>query len=126
MPRQKRKRLKFNEESVNDLLQEIYNDSHNIRARIARLFTKWETKVKDGVEIAYFGDAVIKLINAEAKNQDQKIMLLRYLKEVVFADRKVQSTNVKEGEERDTEGKQNLIKMVQDELNKNKNEKQTK
>jgi hypothetical protein len=84
MPRVIRKKLKFDEESVNNLLQEIYNESYNIKAKITRLYTKWELKVKEGGEIQAIGDAIIKLIAAEAKNQDQKIMLLKYLKEVVF------------------------------------------
>jgi len=82
--RPKRKKLEFTEESVNMLLQEIYDESHNIKAKITRLFTKWETKVKEEGNIAAIGDQIVKLIAAEAKNQDQKIMLLRYLKEVVF------------------------------------------
>lgn len=88
MPRKPRKRLKFDEESVNDLLQEIYDDSHNIKAKINRLFAKWEMKVKDEGNIAALGEQIVKLIAAEAKNQDQKIMILKYLKEVVFADKK--------------------------------------
>ena len=84
MPRQKRKKLEFTEDSVNKLLQEIYDDSHNQKAKITRLFTKWEQKVKEGGEIQAIGDQIVKLIAAEAKNQDQKIMILRYLKEVVF------------------------------------------
>jgi len=84
MARPKRKKLEFTEESVNMLLQEIYDESHNIKAKITRLFTKWETKVKESGEVQAIGDQIVKLIAAEAKNQDQKIMLLRYLKEVVF------------------------------------------
>jgi len=84
MPRPQRRKLKFDEESVNKLLQEIYDESHNQKAKITRLFTKWELKVKEGGEIAAIGDQIVKLIAAEAKNQDQKIMLLKYLKEVVF------------------------------------------
>jgi len=82
--RPKRKKLEFTEDSVNKLLQEIYEDSHNQKAKITRLFTKWETKVKENGEVAAIGDQIVKLIAAEAKNVDQKIMLLRYLKEVVF------------------------------------------
>lgn len=92
MPRPKRKQLKFDEESVNKLLQEIYDESHNQKAKITRLFTKWETKVKESGEVAAIGDQIVKLIAAEAKNQDQKIVLLRYLKEVVF-DNKGGSNN---------------------------------
>ena len=84
MARPTRKKLTFDEESVNKLLQEIYDESFNIKAKIARLFSKWEVKIKDNAEIAVIGDQIVKLIAAEAKNQDQKIMLLKYLKEVVF------------------------------------------
>ena len=84
MARPKRKKLDFTEESVNKLLQEIYEDSHNQKAKITRLYNKWETKVKENGEVAAIGDQIVKLIAAEAKNVDQKIMILRYLKEVVF------------------------------------------
>lgn len=117
MPRPKRKKIKFDEQSVNDLLQEIYDDSHNIRAQIKRLFTKWETKVKEGGEIAALGDQIVKLIAAEAKNQDQKIMLLRYLKEVVFA----KNTGVQAGsdeKEVTADDRNQLIDMVHKELEK--------
>ena len=84
MPRPKRKKLEFSEDSVNQLLQEIYDETHNIKAEITRLYNKWETKVKEPGEIHAFGAEIIKLIAARAKNQDQKIMVLKYLKEVVF------------------------------------------
>jgi len=82
-----RKKIKFDEDSVNKLLQEIYNDTCITKAKITRLFTKWELKIKETGEIAAIGDQIVKLIAAEAKNQDQKIMLLKFLKEVVFEDK---------------------------------------
>lgn len=123
MPRPTRKKLKFDENSVNMLLQEIYDESFNIKAKIARLFTKWENKVKEGGEIAAIGDQIVKLIAAEAKNQDQKIMLLRYLKEVVF-ENKTNSGNGEgnsSSEEKGTttsERRNELLAMVQTELEK--------
>lgn len=36
MPRPTRKKLSFDEDSVNKLLQEIYDESHNIKAKIGR------------------------------------------------------------------------------------------
>ena len=87
MARPKRKRIQFTEESVNNLFQEIYEENHNIKAQITRLFTKWETRIKEDGNIAAIGDQVVKLIAAMAKNQDQKIMILKYLKEVVFNDK---------------------------------------
>ena len=87
MPRPKRKKIKFTEESVNNLFQEIYDENHNLKAQITRLFTKWVTRIKEDGNIAAIGDQVIKVIAAQAKNQDQKIMILKYLKEVVFNEK---------------------------------------
>lgn len=121
MARPQRKKLKFDEDSVNKLLQEIYDDTHNIRAKITRLFTKWEQKVKEGGEISAIGDQIVKLIAAEAKNQDQKIMLLKYLKEVVFKDKtNTDSTENNESKELSSERKNELMAMVREGL-KSKN-----
>ena len=113
MPRKPRHKFKFDEESVNKLLQEIYDDSRNLKAKITRLFTKWEQQAQEGGEIAAIGDQIVKLIAQEAKNQDQKIMLLKYLKEVVFNDRKEGDESKKEIES----GKRNeLIEMVREQI----------
>lgn len=113
MPRPKKKKIRFDEDSVNNLLQEIYDDSHNIRAQIKRLYTKWETKVKEGGEIQALGDSIVKLIAAEAKNQDQKIMLLKYLKEVVFAKSTGTQLDGEEEKKITTEKRNELIHMVE-------------
>jgi hypothetical protein len=123
MPRPTRKKLKFNEESVNDLLQEIYNDSHNLKAKLTRLFTKWETKAKEGGEIAAIGDQIVKIINAEAKNQDQKIMLLKYLKEVVFDKNKPSSNDSEQGKDVSSTSRNELIHMVEEHSNNSKDKK---
>lgn len=117
MARPKRKKLKFDEDSVNELLQEIYVDSHNIKAKIARLFTKWEAKIKDGGEIQALGETIAKLIIAEAKTIDQKLVLLRYLKEVVFA--KNTNSEVEQSKEKvSSEERNKLIKQVTMEVHK--------
>ena len=124
MPRPPRRQLKFDEDSVNKLLQEIYDESHNIKAKISRLFTKWEVKVKESGEVAAIGDQIVKLIAAEAKNQDQKIMLLRYLKEVVFdkggnGSGNNTNNNVKEESGNvSTDRRNELLNFVADELEK--------
>ena len=120
MPRPIRKKLKFDEDSVNKLLQEIYDESCNIKAKIVRLFSKWEINTKTSGEIAALGDSIVKLIMAEAKNQDQKIMLLKYLKEVVFENKSNNGGN-KQQEDTGTitpERRNELMQMVQDEMNK--------
>ena len=116
MPRPQRKKLKFDEQSVNNLLQEIYNDSHNIKAKINRLFLKWEKLAKSEGEIAALGDQIVKLIIAESKNQDQKITLLKYLKEVVFDREKKAAKDSEEDKAVTPERRQDLIRMVEQEL----------
>jgi hypothetical protein len=118
MPRPTRKKLKFDETSVNNLLQEIYDDSHNQKAKIARLFSKWEIKIKENSEVAAIGDQIVKLIAAEAKNVDQKIMILKYLKEVVFEENKPGNNTSKSDDEKNlsAERKNELLKMVEDGL----------
>lgn len=127
MPRPKRRQLKFDEDSVNKLLQEIYDESHNIKAKIARLFTKWETKVKENGDVAAIGDQIVKLIAAEAKNQDQKIMLLRYLKEVVFENKdggKIEVTDrVNEKGSVTTDRRNELLSFVAQEVERKQIEK---
>lgn len=113
MPRPKRRKIEFNEESVNELFQEIYNDNFNIRAQIRRLFSKWEQKVKEGGEIQAIGDQIVKLIGAEAKNQDQKIMLLKYLKEVVFNKDNNNSSKNENESEVSSDRRNELINMVE-------------
>ena len=120
MPRPKRRKLKFDEDSVNELLQEIYDESYSIRSQIKNLFRKWESKVKDGGEITAMGDQIIKLISAEAKNQDQKIMLLKYLKEVVYQNNKNISNKSDDDEVLDSKKRNELLNMVNEELKKNK------
>ena len=85
--RPKRKKIKFTEDSVNDLLQEIYNDTHIIRTRIVRILTKWEAKIKENGEIAAMGDQIIKLISEEGKSQDKKIALLKILRDIVYTNK---------------------------------------
>jgi len=116
--RPKRKKIKFTEDSVNELLQEIYNDTHIIRTRIVRILTKWEAKIKENGEIAAMGDQIIKLISEEGKSQDKKIALLKILREIVYTNK----DNTKSPDENDKEisdsRRDELYDMVENAINK--------
>lgn len=88
MPRKRRKKIQFTTDSVNEYMQEIYDDSFKLNSKINILFTKWEAKVKEGGDVAAMGDQIVKLIAAMAKNQEQKISILKILKDIVFVDSK--------------------------------------
>lgn len=125
MPRPTRKKLKFDEESVNSLLQECYDDTFNIRSEIRALFNKWNVKVKDANEIQALGDQIIKLINAQSKNQDQKLTLLKYLKDVVYADKtiKQETSNTKSNEDEQAPLSRNqIVEMARQEIEKKESE----
>jgi hypothetical protein len=103
MPRKKRQKIKFTEESVNDYMQEIYDESFKLNSKINMLFAKWEAKVKEGGEIAAMGDTIVKVITAMAKNQEQKIAILKILKDIVFVDSKVEGGSNKDEKINQTE-----------------------
>jgi hypothetical protein len=84
MPRPKRITVKFTEDGVNELYQEIYNDSHNYKAQITAILARWTPFVKDEGNIAAMGKEIVALMNQLAKTNDQKIVLLKILKEIVF------------------------------------------
>ena len=120
MPRRPRMKLKFDEASVNLLLQEIYDDNHNLRAKLTALINKWEVKIKDEGHIAALGDQIVKLFNTQVKNQDQKIILLRYLKEVVYRDKNDGDESSIKPNQITSDGREELIRQVQESILKEK------
>lgn len=119
--RPQRKKLKFTEESVNELMQEIYNDSHVIRARITRLYNKWEAKANEGGEVAAIGDQIVKLIVEEGKTQDKKINLLKILREIVFKDMKKTDTSSENNDEITDNRRTELYDIIEQSINKKYN-----
>jgi len=83
--RPRKLQLNFDRDSINKLLQECYRDSHSYKSTINQLFTKWEKEAQEGPDIAAIGDSIIKALQLHLKNQDQKLLILKYLKDVVFA-----------------------------------------
>ncbi len=93
MPRPQRKRIEINADSVKDLMQETYNDAHQIKSTIIGLFNVWNAKVKEQHDIAGIGKEIIGLVNSLARNQDQKIMLLKVLSDIVFKSDKANNAS---------------------------------
>jgi len=122
MARIKRKTVELNEDSLKNLIQEVYNDSHQIRSTIVALFNNWNAKVKEQGEIAATGKEIVNLINALARNQDQKINLIKVLNDIVFVktdkkggedSKKSASTANGEGDLSE-EAKASLRKMIEE------------
>jgi len=115
MARIKRKQIEINEESVKSLMQETYNDAHQIRSTIIALFNNWNSKVKEQGEIAATGKEIVALINALARNQDQKITLMKVLSDIVFKDNKG-GNNQSKSQTTKTDGAETLSDDAKDKL----------
>jgi len=120
MPRPQKKKIKFTEESVNELFQEYYNDTLTVRSEIKALFAKWNKFVNEGGEIAAIGKDITALLGIELKNQEQKLLLLKYLKEIVFNSEK-KSKDSDKNEEINHDEKSEIIRMVKQSMQKDKN-----
>lgn len=93
MARVKRKAIKFTEESLNELYQELYNDTHNYKAQVTAILARWSPLIKDEGNIAAMGKDVVNLMNAIARTNDQKIVLVKILKDIVFAKNEIGDSN---------------------------------
>lgn len=116
MARIKRKRIVVNDEnSLNDLIQEIYNDAHQIRSSIVALFNKWNHLAKEQGEIAAFGKEVVSLINSLARNQDQKIAMAKILSDILY---KKNTTSGEESKKKQTDDDNDLSETAKADLRK--------
>lgn len=121
MPRIKRKRIELNENSLQELMQETYNDAHQIRSTIVALFNNWNSKVKELGEVAATGKEIVALINALARNQDQKITLMKVLSDIIYKNNnsnqsgnQSKSTSDNDGESLSEDAKNALRKMIEE------------
>ncbi len=96
MPRIKRNRIKFTEESLNSMYQEVYNDTFNFKAKVDSLISKWSIHIKDEGNIAALGKEIVALMNQIGKTNDQKIVLLKLLKDIVYSVKNSETSNKSE------------------------------
>jgi len=118
MARIKRKQMNIDETTFKALMQETYNDAHQIRSTIIALFNNWNSKIKEQGEIAATGKEVVALINALARNQDQKLTLMKVLSDILYTKNKTgnnadQSKNTSSETELSEDAKSNIIKMIE-------------
>lgn len=119
MARIKRKQIKFTEDSLNELYQELYNDTHNFKAEVRTILAKWSPFIKDEGNVAGMGKDIVNLMNAIARTNDQKIILVKILKDIVFAKKGIvdQSGNNNDNPEQITlsdDAKKELMRMADD------------
>lgn len=119
MARIKRKVMNIDETTLKALMQETYNDAHQIRSTVIALFNNWNSKIKEQGEIAATGKEVVALINALARNQDQKITLMKVLSDILYNKNKTtngsdQSKTTTAQGELSEDAKSSLRKMIEE------------
>lgn len=117
MARIKRKKMELDESTLKGLMQETYNDAHQIRSTIIALFNNWNSKIKEQGEIAATGKEVVALINALARNQDQKLTLMKVLSDILYTKNKTGNNSESKTPTSETElsedAKANILKMIE-------------
>lgn len=113
MPRPSRKKIAFTEKSLNDLYQEVYNDQINLKIKIVRLFNKWEASAKNAEDINLIAQQILKAIDCEAKVGDQKIIILKVLKDII-KDKTTILSKVAKGKSEDE--KENEVMNADDQM----------
>lgn len=109
--------MNIDETTLKALMQETYNDAHQIRSTVIALFNNWNSKIKEQGEIAATGKEVVALINALARNQDQKITLMKVLSDILYNKNKTttgsdQSKSSTPQNELSEDAKSQLRKMI--------------
>jgi len=89
MPRPVKKKLKFTEESLNELVQECYNDTHTLRSEVTTLLNKWKRHAINEAEMVALGKEIVSLINQQDKVLEKKLSIVKVLKEVILSREKI-------------------------------------
>lgn len=111
MPKVAKKKIKFDEESLNNICQEIYNDQFNHRARLSLLFKEWGSKAKTIEDINIIGAQILKILDLEGKNIEQKLGIGKLIKDVIKENKNAENSKNKSSKDnsQDGEGSENTI-----------------
>ncbi len=106
-----KKKIKFDEESLNNICQEIYNDQFNHRARLSLLFKEWGSKAKTIEDINIIGAQILKILDLEGKNIEQKLGIGKLIKDVIKENKNAENSKNKSSKDnsQDGEGSENTI-----------------
>lgn len=87
MPRNTRKKIEFTEDSSKDLLQEIYNETCDLKAKAIAAYNKQFVQAEDVSEIAMIGKITTEYLKIAEQALEKKLSVARMLKEIVFKDK---------------------------------------
>jgi hypothetical protein len=93
MPRITKKRLAFTKDSMLEVLQECYYETHNIRQDTIILINKWKPKATEKEDIAMIGKQLVDLMTKRENVLGKKLEVVRIMKDIVYSDVKTSKAN---------------------------------
>jgi len=90
MARPSRNKIKFDRESLENLFQEVYNDSYNLRGEISALLVGYKAFLaeKDLTKTSIIAKDIANLLTLRENNNKSKIAILKLLTEIVYGEDK--------------------------------------
>lgn len=121
--RGRKQKLKIDEDTLQNLLDECYNDTNDLKAEILTLYQKWDVKVVEIGEFAAIGRDLIKLLDQKDKLLDKKLKIAQQIHQTITERNRLEKMNKTEDEEKELSIPDNLQNQINQmvELAKNKN-----
>lgn len=88
-----KKRISIDEQSLNILIDEIYNENKDLGIKLTTLSNKWETTIgKDVPNMVALGDQAIKIIQQKIMVHDKKIGIARLIKDSIIQNNRIEQS----------------------------------
>lgn len=118
MPRNKRQKITFSDESIIDLLQEYYNQSCEIRAKAIRHGNRFEKDMKDNADIMAVAKPILDSLKIEQEAVERKFTVAKLLNETIIRKKETEKAG-KKGEETIGADTKKSLQMMAEEMRKN-------
>lgn len=103
--RGRKSKITIDENGLEKLLDECYNETNNLKSEISNLFNIWNNKVVEINEIAVVGKEVVKLLDQRDKIIDKKLKIAQQIHNIISEKNKLNKI------EKDSEGNNSSVEL---------------
>ena len=87
--RGRKQKITIDEESLERILDECYNETNDLKTEINNIYTIWNTKVVEIGEIAAVGKDIVKLLDQRDKVIDKKLRVAQQIHNIISEKNKM-------------------------------------
>lgn len=91
-------KISINEETLEKILDECYNETNDLKYEIGNLYTVWSTRVVEIGEIAAVGKDIVKLLDQRDKVIEKKLKVAQQIHQIISEKNKLIKDQSKENE----------------------------